>query len=809
MKKKLVSLALVASMMFTGCGIGNDETTKNNENENTRTEQSVDDNKFSGEVNKLYGAGDKVTLETIMERYGSVTSNMAEPMYNMSETEKFDFKFATNIGYSSVSVNDLVTVHTDSACLKDSELYTANTYVETEDGGSLLTVSPLSCPLGNQDNRDDYVDNSYTWGNAPIYYIAIWYDMEAEELVKLEEPTIIPFTIQHKAAAPEVKGVVDSQGCFSLQWDKVEGASEYRVYVYTGSSQWTGVSNDPINAAKSGYKQGNLVYINTVDADTTTFKNFAGEGGNIVSMNRNVNGDEYVISQNPCVYGEYYVSAVVNGVESGFACAVPTCDLKIPYMPTKESDILFKTYTDVSQLPATIEVVNIDGSITERNVIYTFKSVETYFDGLFVPEYYYSIEGTALKGYVSMDVEDPNYEFPETIGEGSQTGAIEPEDDITSQPDNDIENVPEDNDGDGSVVDDHLEKTQEDIDNAKEQEIEIPENVMIIFADSAEEEWVALHMAAGESEISLEAFPQLQTKEALLDVINKVYYQNPYVLGLYRYGYDYEAKILTVEYSYTKEEIKTRQAEIMEKADEIIAEVITEDMDEAQKQFAIYKYLEDNTRYDYDVLEKAEENNYKATNDGEMAESFNTYGIMVKGVGVCQSYAYTYKLLCRMAGVECDVVSGYMSGSLPHAWNTVKFSDGWYQVDVTNNETSTGIPYILYNAATTTAAASGYVEDDQYALNTDIEKYYSDNEEYEYYNANDLVAESMDEYQEILVRELSEGEVFISIRYEGEELSQEELINAIKEAYYMAAREDELAGTTLKVNMNFIMTEIQ
>ena len=69
------------------------------------------------------------------------------------------------------------------------------------------------------------------------------------------------------------------------------------------------------------------------------------------------------------------------------------------------------------------------------------------------------------------------------------------------------------------------------------------------------------------------------------------------------------------------------------------------------------------------------------TGDDTYEYAFNTYGILVKKVGVCQSYAYAYKLLCNLAGVECNVVTGYLDGNLPHAWNAVKIDDAWYETE--------------------------------------------------------------------------------------------------------------------------------
>ena len=56
------------------------------------------------------------------------------------------------------------------------------------------------------------------------------------------------------------------------------------------------------------------------------------------------------------------------------------------------------------------------------------------------------------------------------------------------------------------------DNTQKHIDNAKERATEKPEDGVVIFADTAEEEWIALNMVNAENKISLEAFPRMQKK---------------------------------------------------------------------------------------------------------------------------------------------------------------------------------------------------------------------------------------------------------------------------------------------------------
>ena len=801
MKKRFLSVALVAAMMLVGCS---KETTTNNKNSNEK-----DNKKEQTKIEQTYESGD-ISLTDIKARYATVDTNtIIEPLYNVAPDESFEFKFAYDLTKGGYGIDDIVSVHTDINCEEDSMIYTLNTNEAGENGGSIHSVAPISAILETEGNEDDYWnDNRVVWGNAPMYYIAIWYDMNSTELTKLDKPIVIPFTVKHEVQAPEVKGVVDGEGCFSLSWEPVEGATEYRIYSYINTlSNNTGKVNEDIDGAKHGYKNAYLIYLDTVDADTTSYMNFAGKGGNRVLFERNVSGKEYVISQNPCVTGEYYVSAVVDGVESGFACKVATADLKIPYKVVDGSDIMFKRYESIDDLPLSLDVVNIDGSVTNRKVLYTFQMEDTYLEGAQVPEYAYKIEGTAITGCVSMNVEDPNFEYPQTIGDPSQIGASEPEDNIQSQPDADIVTIPEDAPDDGSVIEDHInnsknnteakpeEPEDEDTENSGDSEntVAAPQDGYLVFANSAAEEWIALNMINGETKISIADFPELQTKEMLLDILEKVYNQNPYILGLCSYSLDYKEMMLEINYAYTKEELVKRQQAIYEEAHKLVEELITDDMSEEEKQLAIYMYLEENTAYDDSVLERAAANNYKKIADPDFEDSFNTYGILVKKLGVCQSYAHVYKLLCTMAGLKCDIATGYLAGNLPHAWNFISIDDQWYQTDVTNNGNVSGIPFFAYNADTDTAISIGLETDDRYELNSLLDEYTTDCDDYEYYNVNDLCVDSKDEYVDILTRELEAGNERVSVRFEGEMPSKQDLNKAIGEAYNMVGMEDNLS----------------
>lgn len=327
-----------------------------------------------------------------------------------------------------------------------------------------------------------------------------------------------------------------------------------------------------------------------------------------------------------------------------------------------------------------------------------------------------------------------------------------------------------------------------------------------VFADSAEEEWLACNLMAGNTEISLEPFPSIQLYDSLADVFQKVYYQNPYIMGVLAYKYDYGALTLNVKYCYDKEEISQRQQEIFLKSKEIVEECIIDSMSDEEKCEALYNYLNDNTAYDNEAVEAAKNNNFKKHEGWKDEEdAFNAYGIIVKETGVCQSYALSYKLLCSLCDVESKVITGYLNGNLPHAWNAVMLEGEWYQTDCTNNETNCGIPFFLYSAGEDDLSINGYTEDKLYELDTAVGSFALDSSDKEYYKANGLAAENIEEFKEILGSCLDNFGERAVIRFTGEMPSQKEFVKAVIEVYNMKNMEDRLENLVMGCAKRFIV----
>lgn len=803
MKKTPRFLAAGMALMLTLTGCSNADVS-----DIFTSGQDANSSQVTGTDIKNYGAA--VTVADIKKARAYDDSKEIMPLYNVEQTEKFTFEFKFDSYEADVELYDFVTVHTDAKCGEKSSIYyTAN--LDVKDGVSTLTVSPMSSVLGTDSQIGDAIHNDTpTWGNAPIYYLAIHYDMEADSPVKLEKPVIIPFTVKHDSTAPTVRGVVDANGLFTLEWDAVEGAEKYIVYNLFDRKVSTGVDNHPINGSETGYDLGISTDEENNDAlhlikDGETEKCVYFDD-NIVEISDVTTGKPITFGQNYNVYGEYYVTAVVNGKESGLSNPVETTGLKIPYKATEENEIKSR-YPTPADFPSEVEILNIDGSSTTRKVTYERVKVDYY--EFHWEEYDYVIEGTHFRGHVGFenDIGEPQ----KPTGTSVDTGNAAPENKVDKTPDKDVQTIiPADEDDykDKPIIDAQADNTKKHIENGNRAEVKnLPEGVYI-NAETAEEEWLALNLVQGNTEISVEGFTSLQNPYTLSDVFYKVYYQNPYILGIVSFSYDYNTMIFSVNYVYDKETITKKQTEISAKASEIVNSTITADMDTEQKINALYNYLVNNAVYDHEALAEAEKNNFQKSADSAYEDAFNTYGIIVGGKGVCMSYAYSFRLLCDLSDVKCIVTTGYLNGNLPHAWNMVSIDGKWYEIDCTNNAVNTGVPYYLYESDSSLAEKTGYTKDKMFTVDTDIAEFDGNDDSLEYYSKNGLSPENMEQYKKLITENVNESTEAFIVRWQGE-INTDEFNSAVVLAFNELGLENKLEALRYSVTGGFLILIIE
>ena len=125
-----------------------------------------------------------------------------------------------------------------------------------------------------------------------------------------------------------------------------------------------------------------------------------------------------------------------------------------------------------------------------------------------------------------------------------------------------------------------------------------------------------------------------------------------------------------------------------------------------EKALWIHDWLTMNARYD---------NTYS---------NYGADGVLLRGTGVCDSYAGAYMHLLAYLGVSCKHVSGVGNGG-SHAWNAVQLNGDWYWVDVTWDDPNDsegpvsgyerhlylGLPSAVFNVDHTPGATPDYTCD--------------------------------------------------------------------------------------------------
>jgi hypothetical protein len=230
-------------------------------------------------------------------------------------------------------------------------------------------------------------------------------------------------------------------------------------------------------------------------------------------------------------------------------------------------------------------------------------------------------------------------------------------------------------------------------------------------------------------DIDLNGFNEAFDVDYLLDAFYEAYYQNPLILGLDSLETIPGTTILRVNYEQSQTELQRKQGEINDVIAQVVGKIIKPGMSDLEKQIAINDYLCETAEYDYAALDNALANDMMP--DISFRDSFTPYGVLVNKVGVCASYAAAFKLLADAAGLQSIVVTGYLNGYLPHAWNRAYIDGEWLTLDVTNNDNPE-----LYNMLlnlSDAAAAPILLEDDLYMMDSSIGKFTASSDANEYY----------------------------------------------------------------------------
>lgn len=130
-----------------------------------------------------------------------------------------------------------------------------------------------------------------------------------------------------------------------------------------------------------------------------------------------------------------------------------------------------------------------------------------------------------------------------------------------------------------------------------------------------------------------------------------------------------KAPSTTAQPTTTKDTGSSNLTSTQKKAKVIVDQIIKSGMTDFDKALAIHDWLTFNVDYDFSY------------------SIYDVDGTLDKRRAVCDGYAKTYMMMCDLAGLDCVRITGTAMNSNgkteSHAWNQVKVSGTWYNVDVT------------------------------------------------------------------------------------------------------------------------------
>jgi len=708
--------------------------------------------------------------------------DFTEPLVDVPRDYTFTFDITTEAIdiFSEISgteagtfqANDVMGVYRDSAFTQQVSFAVGGSAEE-----EYLTVGPPRNPVfyvndqaigGNPFPQGEFND----WGNANQYFLVKYYDLITGQ--ELERPVVTVFNIATEiSGAPRAKFNVSDDGFAGLVWDSVAGAEEYAVIFVRENRDGRGIGRTTwlIHQTESTYWSD--IHANPGQENRNfnmTFHTYSLDFVFGYYMNHEDGGnwtlEEFMMQDWDLEYEEHedfnLYFAVVALNSDGTSSFSNLVDLRsvAPQVPIRVAENLNEggvTPTgvgsnssgrferDVMSAPSHAWIVTADGLVTQNLINYDISRAReqtllgaefevdedgntvhdeegrpiivgdlTHTPSLVIP---YHIEGTPFRGYVEI-VEHDEATFDADLQEleirqdelRSRTGNIERTVNLNPEATAEIS---------------HDDTTA----TALRSDFEVS-------ASSPLTAFLAIQMLNSQNRISLDDFPEASDHEYLVEAWFEAILQNPLILGPRTMQLDWVTGDILITYDHNAQEQQRQQRAIMERVDEIVDEIIVPGMTDLEMQTAINDFLIENATYDFGALENAEGNNFMFV-DSEYYDSFTAYGILINGIGVCSGYADAFTLIANQAGLESVIVTGYLLGSLPHAWNRVNIEGQWYTLDVTNNDNEL-FPNAFFNLSDVEAATI-LTEDDRWKLTRELPNFVATSvADVEYYRYNDL-----------------------------------------------------------------------
>lgn len=171
--------------------------------------------------------------------------------------------------------------------------------------------------------------------------------------------------------------------------------------------------------------------------------------------------------------------------------------------------------------------------------------------------------------------------------------------------------------------------------------------------------------------VPIEAVPVSQLKNVVMAVYNdhpELFWLN--TIFTCKYDKNKICAELELEFNMTKEELATASSEFFNTTNNLLTQV-EHLATPYEKERRLHDMLIERIEY-----EKGADKNQSA------------YSALVEGKSVCAGYARAYQYLMQRLGIPCYYCTGF--AGTDHAWNIVALDDGYYNVDLTWDDTPGG-----------------------------------------------------------------------------------------------------------------------
>ena len=591
------------------------------------------------------------------------------------------------------------------------------------------------------------------WGNIATLYLATKRDLKTGEV--LEKPIVQVYTVKGELDTPDLTVEVSDDGLVQFSWNEIKGAKIYYIirldYYEEGSSPTPFLLDSTTETqwnSRGLFSEGSDLNDSTANKDFTTFMISEDDWLNpytVAAYEGEYDPADGAVTKESYERRKFCVIAVNELGTSMFSRFADIKDVAsiAPFgladNMNRSTEEGFSRYAEgIDKMPCYAWIVLCNGTLAQRLVIYDFSEAKEetekrlyteqnyenvfdiddwemiYVDFIMVP---YQIEGTSFVGTLRIH----DYDTNNITG---QLEVIKARQEALQTKTGNVKRGIELEDEDGA----------DPIDVTGDDGIVIGDTA--VTANSALSEYLALSMLSGVKSVDLSLFPESLDKEYLLNAWSEAFYQNPLILGVSRAQVSRDGQTLYLEYEDDAETRERKQTEIKDEVARVASAIINSSMSARDKEFAINQYLCDTVEYDEAALANGESYGFTKVDD-EFLDSFTAYGALINGVGVCASYAAAFKLLADAAGLDCVVVTGYLDGSLGHAWNRVDLGGGrWATVDATNNDSE-----LIANAILNVpdyAIATSLVEDGMWVMSSVISEYSNNDDADEYYRVEGM-----------------------------------------------------------------------